>query len=358
MKNKIIFFCLSLFYITAPLQAAGLNTALSGQPREITKILINNRILAHVNDKAITTYDVAKKMDILFYRQFPQYLSFPEARYQFYLANWESVLEELIYKELILADAKEHKVEISSGDVRQEMEALFGPNIIENLDKAGMTFDEASKIVQGDLIIQKMVNFQVNAKALRVVTPAKVKEAYDFFAKDPKNTIHTKWNYQVITIKDRNMQKAEEVSNKAYRLLIEDKVPLNDLAVALKDKKILTKKSKVTVSEPIVSNEIDLSESYKAILSHMNDGMISQPFANKSRTTSANVYRILVLNNKIPGGVPPFKEVENRIKETLLNKAADQETEKYVQKLRQRYHLRDKDIKAMIPTQYQPFTAL
>ena len=62
--------------------------------------------------------------------------------------NWKYVLQELIDKELILGDAEEKKVAITAGDVRQEMENMFGPNIIANLDKIGLSMDEALKIVR------------------------------------------------------------------------------------------------------------------------------------------------------------------------------------------------------------------
>ena len=71
--------------------------------------------------------------------------------------SWKSALEEIIDKELILADAQESKIEVSSGDVRQEMERSFGPNIIANLDKAGISFEEASKIMQEEIIIRRMI---------------------------------------------------------------------------------------------------------------------------------------------------------------------------------------------------------
>ncbi|MGA8165085.1 MAG: hypothetical protein WB791_08700, partial [Waddliaceae bacterium] len=85
-------------------------------------IFINNRILSQVNGKAISIVDVMKKMDLLFYRQFPQYSSSVEARFQFYEINWRHVWEDLVDKELILAEAAENKIGMTNGDIRQEME--------------------------------------------------------------------------------------------------------------------------------------------------------------------------------------------------------------------------------------------
>lgn len=320
-----------------------------------SRILVNNRILAKINGKAISTYDVAKKMDMGFFRQYPQYLSFLSARFQYYDVNWRYILEDLINKELILADAKEHKIDVSNGDVRQEMENSFGPNIITNLDKAGLSFDEAAKIMQGDLIIQKLINFKVHAKAVRAITPARVRQSYDEFIKDPSNARLTQWSYQIVTIKDRNTKKTEETAKKVYQQLIEEKVPLDQLIATLKEKKLLGRKGKVTVSDNILNNEKELSEDYKKVLSTLEPGMISQPFPNKSRTNNSVVYRIILVKEKKPGGMPTFNEMENKLKEKLLAEEADKETDVYLKRLRQKYRIRDEDLNAIIPQDYKPF---
>src|ERR1700730_13068687 len=76
-------------------------------PEDNARIVVNNRILAKVNGKEISVFDVMKKMDMLFYRQFPEYTSSMQARFQFYQVSWKRVLQDLIDKELIMADAEE-----------------------------------------------------------------------------------------------------------------------------------------------------------------------------------------------------------------------------------------------------------
>ncbi|WP_154017783.1 peptidylprolyl isomerase [Candidatus Protochlamydia phocaeensis] len=354
MKNKLFTACLSFLIGCSSLYAIKSDPLLSGTQREEPKIFVNNRILAKINGKPISTYDVMKKMDITFYKQYPEYMSSPVARYQYYQYQWKMVLEDLIYKELILADAKESKVEVSSGDVRQEMEEVFGPNIIANLDKVGMSFDEAAKIVQGDILIRRMLGARVNGKALRLVTPSKVRKTYEEFIQDPQNSRSTVWSYRVVTIKDRNLQKTEETAKATYQLLMEG-APLDELIARLKEHKLLGRKGKVTVSDVITNNEKELSASYKEVLEGMDTGMYSQPFAHKSRKENATVYRIFYVKEKVPGGFPSFKEMESTLKERLLNEIADQETEVYLQKLRQHFHVRESDIDALLPADYQPF---
>lgn len=326
----------------------------SSQKEQEPKIYVNNRILIRVNGKPISTYDLMKKMDLLFYRQYPQYTSSVVARSQYYDLSWKYVLEEMIDKELILADAKESKIEVSSGDIRQEMEASFGPNIIANLDKAGISMDEASKIMEEEIIIRRMISGRVHAKALRQVTPIKVRRAYDEFIQDPANARLTNWTFKIVTIKERSLQKTEETANLVYQMIL-DGTPLEEIPDQLKEKKVLGRKGRVTVSNEIKQNDQELSEDYKKMLSPLDPGTYSEPFPNKSRAANTTVFRILYLQDKIPGGVPSFKEMEGTLKDKLLDKAVDRETNIYLQKLRHHYHIGKNDLDDSIQSDYQPF---
>lgn len=353
MKNKLFACLLTLLIGSSPL-AALKNEPLFGPERTEPKIFVNNRVLAKINDKPITTYDLMKKMDLTFYRQYPQYTNSVPARAQYYDMSWKYVLEDLIDKELILADAQESKVEVTSGDVRQEMEVSFGPNIIANLDKIGMSFDEAAKIVQEEIIMKRMVSGRVHSKALRQVTPAKVRQAYDVYIEDPANARLTQWVYRVVTVKDRNLEKTEETAKAAHQLLI-DGTPLDQLLAKMKELKLISRKGKVTVSNDIKNNEQELSKIYSEALAPLEAGMYSQPFSNKSRTNNSTVFRILYVQEKTPGGLPSYKELETSLKNKLLDEAVDRETTLYMSKLREHYHIRQEDLDALLPADYQPF---
>lgn len=351
MKNKIftylLFLCLASCFLSA---ASPMRRGKIDEP----KIFVNNRILARINGKPITTFDLVKKMDLTFYKQYPEYVASNPARFQFYQYGWKHILNDLINEELVLADAKESKIEVSAGDVRQEMEEQFGPNIIENLDKAGMTIDEAFKVVQAELTLQRTIGARVNTKALRVVTPIKIKSAYDEFIQNPENRSLTKWNYRFATIKDRDIKKTEALAQAAHQLLM-DGVTLDALLDTMNTRKMLGRNAKITVSNEITNNEKELSENYKKALEGLEVGKYSQPFPFKSRALKTTVYRILYVQEIMPGGFPTFKEIEPKIKQKLLNEAADKETEIYLEKLRQHYHVRDVDLQAMVPDDYQPF---
>jgi hypothetical protein len=351
MKNKILVLCLALFILTLP--AFVMSEGLFGKMSE-PKIFINNRILAKVNGKPISTYDVMKKMDLVFYKEYPEYVSMTDARFQFYQLNWKHELDELIIKELILADAKESKIEVSGGDLRQEMEKLFGPNIIANLDKVGMNYEEASNIVEGDLILKRMLAGRVNNKAMGQVTPSMVKAAYDVYIKDPKNIAQDTWSYRVITFKEPKIEKTEESSKIAYEMLKKG-VVLADLIPKLKEQNIPSKKGKVTLSEVIQNSDKEIAQNYKDILVKLSKGTFSEPFSMKSRADKMTVFRILFLVEKINGEVPSYKDMEPKIKDHLLNEVFDKETDAYIEKLKHHFHVRDNDLQAMLPKDYEPF---
>lgn len=355
MRNmKLILFSLALLFLALP-ETITAQTLFDRTTDNKPKIFVNNRILAKVNGKVISTLDLMKKLDLSFFREYPQYAESVTARYQYYQMAWKSALDEMIDKELVLADAKESKIEVSSGDVRQEMESSFGPNIIANLDKIGMSFDEATKIITEEIIMRRMISGRVHSKALRQVTPIKIKTAYEDFSQDANNFRSTQWIYKVLTIKDPSLQKSEEISKNAYTLLKEG-VPLSQIPEELKTRKYLTRKSVVSVSNSIESNEQELSENYKRVLSPLDNGMYSEPFPVRSRTSRATVYRILFAEKKTPGGLPSYQEMENILKNRLLDNTVDQETNEYLEKLRKHYHILRSDIDALLPANYEPFT--
>jgi antitoxin component of RelBE/YafQ-DinJ toxin-antitoxin module len=300
--------------------------------------------------------DLMKKMDMLFYKQFPQYTSSSQARYQFYLANWKYILSELIDKELIVADAEESKLVVSAGDVRQEMEGMFGPNIIENLDKVGLTFDEAYQMVLADITIRRMMYFRVQSKAISQATPQKINEYYNKIA---KNTIRdNEWVYRVVSIRHRDPTKAAETANNVLGLLKDDNISFADLPEKLKEgvpESARARQPSLTVSEEFHTNEKELSDSFKQTLVTLTPDSYSMPIAQKSRADNSTVVRIFYLKEMKTGGVIPFKELEGKIKELLVEEAMEKETKAYLSKIRAHFDTQEGQIQELINSEYQPF---
>ncbi|CRX37835.1 peptidylprolyl isomerase [Estrella lausannensis] len=319
-----------------------------------THIEVNNRILANVSGKAISVYDLMKKMDVLFYRQYPQYASSIEARYQFYKMSWKATLYELIDKELIMLDAKEVGFSVSTGDIRQEMESVFGPNIHANLDKLSMSFEDAESILRDEIVIRRMLQARVGTKASRNVTPQVIKLAYEEYAK--KNPIAPQYTYSVITIRDPSEAHAMEASNKALAFLKDEKKPVAEIASLVSATGMLSPAGKITVSQEMTHTDKDISPTYKEALDPLQAGEFSTPKIQTSKQDNAKVVRIFYLKEKKGGGVVPFREVESKIKDELMSGSYRKETDEYLQKMREHFHIDLDEIDAAIPPQFEPFS--
>lgn len=317
-------------------------------------IFVNNRIVANVRGKAVSIIDVMKKMDLVFYRRFPEYSSSVEARFQFYQINWRHILKEIIEKELILADAEESKIPISNGDIRQEMENLFGPNIIANLDKAGLTYDDAWELVKEEIIMRKMISFKINAKAVRSVVPNDVRTAYEEFAK--KNKTPDQWSYRVITVRGKDPTECAETANSVLHFVNEGISSIDNLQEKLKDPSITRNKTTVSLSEEYKHSEKELSDSYKEIITSLAPNEFSKPIAQKSKADKSMVFRIFYLKEPIKGGVPPFAEVEPKLKNKLIDDAVDKEANLYMAKLRAHFNVKEEDQAKLIPDNFEPFS--
>jgi hypothetical protein len=344
-----------LVIATQPLLHGASNSLFFPQSENI-KIVVNNRILAKVNGKAISLVDLQKKMDMLFYRQFPDYSNNIQARYQFYQVNWKNVLKEFIDKELIMADAKECKVEVTTGDVRQEMENLFGPNIIANLEKAGLTFEEAWDLIKSDILLRRMLFYRVNGKAIKSVTPKEIKLAYDTFSK--KNRKEEAWTYQVLSVRGEDPVDNAEMARLAHVKLTEENLPFDQVCQFLKTIQEEGSKSLFSLSEEFHHTIKDVSTAYKEILDAVPAGTYSHPIAQRSKANDSLVFRIFFVKERQEGGEIPFAEVEHSIKDQLIEQAVQKESIAYLGKLHKHFDVQQSHLDEMIPEGFQPFALL
>lgn len=303
------------------------------------QIIVNNRVVAQVNGKAITVIDVMKRMDILFLRQFPEYTHSVSARYQFYQTSWKRILSELIDKELILADAQEMKMEVSSGDVRQEMEELFGPNIILNLNKMDLSLEEATKIISGDILIRRMMFIKVTAKAMGKVTPQALSAAYEAYSKE--NATPATLTYQMITLRDQ--ENGEALAREIYKGLYEEHRSLDSFT-----------HPSLSISKMFTHTEKEIAPQNKEVLLNLKAGEVSLPVKQTSRDDSI-VWRLFLVTKRDEGKVPTYQEAEPRLKEGLLDIAMTQEQKSYLNRLRRHFAVSEAQLKALVPDEFVPF---
>ncbi len=318
------------------------------------EVVVHNRILSKVMGKTISVLDVMKKMDLYLDRYYPQYAASKEAKIQFYNTQWRSTLEQLIDNELILADAAEKEIKTTDGDVREEIQTRFGPNVMGTLDKIGITYEEARSMIHDELIVQKMTWFKIHSKALANVNSKDVKKAYTEFCSHnpPKET----WTYQVISIRAPQNFDAEEIGKKFYDCLLSEKRELSEIAANFKATENLDPAISISISQDYITENKDLSSSHQSILTSIQNGNFSFPVLQQSRADNTNVVRIFHRKNHNAATAPLFQRVANTIKDELLQVEVNKESSRYMKKLRLRYGYDQQFWNDHIPPNFQPFS--
>lgn len=307
----------------------------------------NNRILAVVNGTPISMLDVMKQLDLIFYRKYRDYQTKPEAKRQFYSSNWKDIFSELIDRELVLADAQEKQFTVSQGDVRQEMEEMFGPDLIKNVHEAGLTIPEVRKMLHADITLRRMLFFKVRAKAYASITPQDVAIAYEKLKRDA--TVDEEVVWQVITVKGD-----PKSSEKAAFQLALDLKPQDTPAKALD---ILKEKGRddvqVTVSAPFTTARKALSKELVKIFSMLKPQSYSTPTSSRGRDGSIS-WKLYYLAGVQTGSFPSLQEIETQVREQLVTARVDQMTKEYVMTLHQHFGVDIDEINKALRS-YEPF---
>ncbi len=320
---------------------------------EPQELIVYNRILAKVNGKTISVIDVMKKMDLFLQHYYPQYMQSKAARFQYYSSQWRDILAQMIDQELMQADAEHLELKVSDAEVREEMLDRFGPAIIQTLDQIGMTYEEARKMVFAEMVVQRIMWYRVNSKAVNSVNPQEIKEAYKQYCE--KNPTLEEWDYQVLSLRSANQSMSELLARKAADLLHSAHTDL--AAVSEQIKADSTDENSVTInlSPKLKADEKSIAQSHKEVLKTLLPGTFSPPIAQVSRVDQSTVYRIFYLKNRSKKEPPPFQKMSDQLKEELLQQAATKENVQYIAKLRERLGYDEKHMMESLPPDFQPF---
>lgn len=314
-------------------------------------IQMHNRILTRVLDQPITVGDVMKKMDINFFRQFPQYAQSKQARFQYYQAHWKNTLSDLIDKELILHDAQESKVPPPTNEVRQELEQTFGPNVMANLEKIGMTYEEATKNIEEEMILRRMLMFRAQIKAMRSVTPQMLRATYH--EKKEEFIQPSQWSYRVISIRDKDEKKTQYAVEEVLKLLKNHS--LDELETTIQSQVPLSPTTSVKVTELVTQQEKEISPGYKEVLDPLSPGQYSQAVEQLDRKKN-KFFRIFYLQERTLSTMKTFQEMAGPIKNYLMDQKVNIETEKYISDLKKKYGIDTQKILSSLPEGFEPFT--
>lgn len=315
------------------------------------KIVVNNRILTTVNGKTLSVLDVVKKMDVFLSQYYPQYLDSEPTKMQFYQMRWKSTLQQMVDEELMMADAESREVKATDAEVREEIQNRYGPNVMGSLDKLGISYEEAKKMIHQELVVQKIQWLRVTSKVLARVTTEVVKKAFDeYLVKNPPKEM---WTYQFLTLRYDEVDTALSLAKQIADL---NETAGGVLAVAadlFKQKIPEAEWTHLSLSSELQSEEKELSEAHREILAQTEIGKWSAPIVQQSRDGS-KVVRIFHLKGHTKQETPQFEIMANGIRTEILNKYADKEMEVYLARLHQRFNFSESSLD--IPAQFEPFS--
>ena len=314
-------------------------------------IVIQNRVLTRINNNTLSIMDLTKKMDMVFVREYPLYADSVEARFQFYNTNWRTFLTEMIDEQLILASAKDLKVTVSDGEVRQEIEDTLGPDVIPRIDQMNLTYQEVFKMVQNDLIVRRMSFAMVHAKATAQVSPQKIKTAYEQHCKE--HPAEEAWNYQVLTIRSDKKLAAIAACQLLTKAIEQQNLKADE---ALKKLDGHLADVQMNCSEELHRTAKSLSVSHQSALKNLKKGQHSGIIEQASQKPGETLYRVFFLNDYSPAGVVSLASIEDQLKGRLLQEASIVLSDEWREKLRNRYGFDEAYLAMMVPENFEPFS--
>ena len=317
------------------------------------KLVINNRPLIRVNGKVISLIDVVKRMDVNIHEYFPQAKENVVAQYQYYMHQWKPTLEELVTNELMLADAEEREIKVTDADIRQEMDKRFGPNIIANIDKIGLSFEEVRSLIYSDIVGKRMLGYNVFSRAMQNVRPEQIKDSYTGYLKE--NPEKTEWEYEVLTIRGKDSSYCEKVASEASKLISEKALSFTSLATDL-EKQHKSKSLKIAASKDYTVDDKTISLGHKEILQNLKEGEYSAAVSQASRTAGENVYRIFHLKSEKHITPNPFPDMYTKLRDDLFSVEAMKLRKEYTASLKKKFGINDEEMEKAITSDYEPFS--
>lgn len=316
---------------------------------------MNNSPLIRINGKTISLMDVIKKMNVIIHQHIPHIRNSQIELFKFYNSQWKPTLDDMIFNELTIADAEAKEIKISDGDVREEMEKRFGPNIISTLNNINLEYEEAQRMIHDELLVRQLQGMKIYSKAQMCVTPVVIKNEYIAYLE--KNPPEEKWEYQVLSVrgKDESMCKTL-IENISSELTLES-TKLSELPDKFKESpQVVSNSVEMKLSNEYLVNNRNLSKQHKEILKNLKTNSYSEPIAQFSRTTNSNVYRIFYLKDHTIKEPPTFDDQYDEIENRLVGEAVQKEREAYKEILFAKFGIKKNYLDEGMPSDYKPFS--
>lgn len=355
-KLFVVLSATSFFGLQAEEDNSGYQSPLFIKPiRDKQEVVFHNRPLVKIHGRVISLLDVKKKMDFFLHERYPETRTSPSSvKYPFYTQQWRRTLEEMIENELMKIEAEELKINIPDGDVREEMENRFGPNIFKKLNDLGMSYDDAWDMVRDDIIIRNIAWYRIWARVLQLVNPEALKAGYEQYVK--KNPPKEEWVYKTVTIRSPNVEEAKTMAERVHEELSKTTYDLMDGKIATLQQELKENNLHLQVSNELCVSTSDLSTDHLRVLSGLPLKSFSAPQEQTSRSDGSTVVRFFHLVDHVEAAPPPFETVSQKIQDTLMEEVATKQKEEYFSRLRKKYHAEDLTVSKLFEASYQPFS--
>jgi hypothetical protein len=322
-----------------------------GQKEDSFSIRMNNRPLVLLHGKVLTLFDVVKDMDKKMEDISPESLLSPLARLQFYDAHWREALEQMVQNALIIKEAEDLGIQITDAQIYEELDNQFGPNIMQSIDKAGITHEEAKRQVYESIILNYMQWNRIYQKAQQNITPEKLQIAYGNYLKE--NPPIELYSYQIVSVRSEKDPYETILERIAPFLSNNNSDDVEGLVAKLRAGPL--RESIIQISKPYNMQVKEMSTEHLSILSSLTNRSYSEPKLQYSRQDGSAIMRIFYLLDHQKQDSPTFKELENTLKNQVHQKEIQKAHQEYISKLKKRYHCDREDFYQMIPQNYQPF---
>jgi hypothetical protein len=307
-------------------------SAFGEEPSSRASIVVENRVLATVRDQVITVMDVMKKLDMIFYQQFPQYRKMPEARYEFYRANWRKVFEELVDRQLIISLAEEKQFTVTNGDIREELEEAFGPNVMMNLYEEKLSMHEVHDMMKADILLRRIIAFYIHSPVMSSITPEVLKEAYQKKVKEMEG--RRGWVWRSVTIKSRGKDCPKEEADAVWRLLEKERQPL-ETVLSTRPEGI-----ECTASQPFRSEQHEIAPALLNVLESLPLHSFSEPASATSRSDPHQSWKCYIVDEHFEPEPPTFLELEPTIRQEMASPEITKRTISFFDDLRKQYYVK------------------
>lgn len=286
-----------------------------------------DKVVAIVNKEVITWSELYKAMEF----EAPEHVKAmkSEDKRKFFKENEHTYLENLVDARLQLQEAvragmgvSESEIDRTIADIKLKY-SLSDEKFREAIEKEGMPFKEYRKKLGEQIIISRIVEQEVRSKV--VVTDKEIDE-YIKNSKDPQGVSE---GYDLSHIFFARSTDAEKKAADVYKMLKEGG---NFIEIAFKHSEDGSSKAGGHLG---FIKKSELSPEFARVVSGMNRGDLSQPFA------SANGWHILRLNDKVE--VKSQQDVRDVIRKKLLEQKTMKEYKDWTRSLREHSYIEIKD---------------